>query len=134
MNSILIVDLPKKHGEIKGCWYDGYPVHKGHTKSSLNYATLYANKRKILPNNKRLVKDYSNFKKILKKAGFQVVTIPFPEELNQINNLHHDAVFIRDSGIMFKKYWIKANFSAKIRQAEAEIHTKTIKEKFHKKI
>lgn len=134
MNDILIVDLPKEHGMVKGCWYDGYPVHKGHTKSSLNYATLYAQQQKIFPNQKRMINDFSNFKKILKKSGFHIVVFPFPKELNQIGNLHHDAVFVRDSGIMFKNFWIKANFSAKVRQAEAEIHTKNIVKRFHKKV
>lgn len=134
MINLLIVDLPKKNGKIKGCWYDGYPIHKGHKKSSLNYATLYSNQKKIIPNQVRIKKEFENFKKILRKAGFKLHILPFPEELNKIGNLHHDAIFVRDSGIFFKDLWIKANFSAKVRQAEAEAHTKVIKEKFMKKV
>ena len=133
MNELIIVDLPKPHGKIKGCWYSGYPVHKGNTERSLNYATFYAKEKHIIPNQKKLKIDFFNFKKLLKKAGFRVHILPFPKELNKENNLHHDAVFVRDSGILFKNYWIKANFSAD-RQQEAESHTLTIAKKFKKKV
>ena len=133
MNELIIVDLPKPHGKIKGCWYSGYPVHKGNTERSLNYATFYAKEKHIVPNQKKLKTDFNNFRKLLKKAGFRVYILPFPKELNKENNLHHDAVFVRDSGILFKKYWIKANFSAD-RQQEAESHSLTITKKFKKKV
>jgi N-dimethylarginine dimethylaminohydrolase len=134
MNKIVIVDLPRINGKIRGCWYNGYPIHKGHTESSLNYATLYANQKNIIPDQKRLKRDFKNFKKTLKQAGFDIRVLSFPEEINKTNNLHHDAVFVRDAGLIFKDYWIKANFSATVRQAEAEVHTKTITKKFGKKI
>lgn len=134
MNEIIIVDLPKAHGEIRGCWYNGYPIHKGHTENSLNHATLYANQKRIIPDQKKLKHDFENFENILKRAGFYIHVLPFPEELNQTDSLHHDAVFIRDAGLMFKDYWIKARFSAKVRQKEADVHTKTITKKFNKKV
>lgn len=133
MNELIIVDLPKPNREVKGCWYNGYPVHKGNTERSLNYATFYAKEKRIIPNQYRLKKDFTNFKNLLKKAGFRVYLLPFPKELNKKNNLHHDAVFVRDSGILFKNFWIKANFSAD-RQQEAESHTKTIAKRFKRKI
>ncbi len=100
----------------------------------MNYATVYANEKHIIPDQKRLKKEFSNFKNILKEAGLGLEIIPFPEELNQIEDLHHDAVFIRDSGIMFKKYWIKARFSAKVRQKEADVYAPIIAKKFNKEI
>lgn len=134
MNEIIIIDLPKAYGNVKGCWYDGYPVHKGKTEDSLNYATVYANENHIIPDQKRLKRDFDNFKKILKQAGFKIHVLPFPEELNAEDNLHHDAVFVRDAGLLFKEYWIKANFSVEHRRIESDIHAKIIASKFNKKI
>lgn len=134
MNEIIIVDLPKPHGNIKGCWYNGYPIHKGKTKDSLNYATIYANENRIIPEQNKIERDFDNFKKILKFAGFKLHTLSFPEELNVENNLRHDAIFVRDAGLLFKNYWIKANFSVKHRQIEATVHAKIISEKFGKKV
>ncbi len=133
-NKIIITDLPKAHGEIKGCWYSGYPIHSGHTKNSLNYATLYSSQNHIIPDQKRLKADFDNFKKTFKLAGLNVQTLPFPEELNQLDNLHHDAVFVRDSGFMFKNYWIKASFSAKNRQMESEVYSSVMHKKFNKEV
>ena len=134
MNEIIIIDLPKVNNKIKGCWYNGYPIHKGTTEDSLNYATVYANKNKIIPDQKIIQQDFQNFKNTLKKIGFKIHILPFPEELNQEGSLHHDAIFVRDAGFMFKNYWIKANFSVDDRKIEAEIHAKKIAEKFKKEI
>src|SRR3989339_690832 len=134
MNEIIIIDLPKPHGEVGGCWYNGYPVHKGTTKTSLNYATLYADQKKIIPDQAVIKKDYKNFINLIKKTGFKLHILPSPKELNQQNCLHHDAVFIRDAGLMYKDYWIKANFSVSDRKIEADIHAKYISKKFNKKI
>jgi hypothetical protein len=41
--------------------------------------------------------DFNAFKKTLETVGFDLVVLPFPDSLNQIDSLHHDAVFIRDS-------------------------------------
>ncbi len=134
MNEIIIIDLPKAQGNINGCWYNGYPIHKGKTKNSLNYATVYANENHILPNLEILNQDFDNLKKTLLQAGFLVHVLPFPERLNEENNLHHDAIFIRDAGLLFKNFWIKANFSVEQRQVEAEVHAKVISKKFGKEI
>lgn len=134
MNEIIIVDLPKPHGNIKGCWSKGYPIHKGKTEESLNYATVFANENNIIPDQEIIKKDFDFFKKTLKNIGFKTHILTFPEELNQENNLHHDAIFIRDSGFMFKNYWIQANFSVEDRKPEAEVIAKKIKEKFKKEI
>ena len=134
MNDLIIIDLPKKNGEVTGLWYDGYPVHKGATESSLNYATLLAHEQNIIPDQKRIHSEYELFKNTLKKAGFRIHSLPFPKELNQKNNLHHDAIFIRDAGMMIGDKWIQANFSVTDRQIEASIHAKAISQIFNKQI
>ncbi len=134
MNEIIIVSLPPANGEVKGCWYNGYPIHKGESEDSLNYATVYANEHKIIPDQAVIQSDYKNFVATLEKTGFKIHILPFPEELNQIDNLKHDAIFIRDSGFMFQDYWIKARFSAKQRAQEAEVFADIISKKFSKKI
>ena len=63
MNRIIITDLPKPHDEVKGCWYNGYPIHKGYTENSLNYATVYSHQNHILPDLKRIKNDFKNFNK-----------------------------------------------------------------------
>lgn len=134
MKEIIIVDLPQPHGNVKGCWYNGYPVHKGKTEDSLNYATLYAHENKIIPDQELIKKEYKDFIALIKRAGFRLHILPFPEELNQEDNLHHDAIFVRDSGLMYRDYWLKANFSVQDRIIEADVHARNISEKFKKKI
>lgn len=133
-HELLVVSLPKPHGNITGCWYNGYPVHKGRSESSLNMATLYANTRGIVPDQKKLISEYESFVNTLKKNGFILHILPFPEELNTEDSLDHDAVFIRDVGISHGRYWIQARFSCKERVAETAIFAKIITEKFQKEI
>ena len=134
MQEILLSTLPKVHGPVKGCWFQGYPIHKGFTEASLNYATVYAKQKRIIPNQATLKKDFEFYKKTLRQAGFKVHSVPFPKELNQIDNLRHDAVFIRDVGFMYKNMWIKSNFSCRHRQPEADAYAPIIAKKFRKKI
>ncbi|MBT3590502.1 MAG: hypothetical protein HOK52_12175 [Candidatus Marinimicrobia bacterium] len=134
MNEIILIDLPPENGTIKGCWYNGYPIHKGQSENSLNYATVYANEHNIIPNQKKLKQEFEHFIRAIKKAGFTVHLLPFPEKLNQSNCLHHDAIFVRDSGLSFKDYWIKARFSAIDRQIEADSHAETMQKIFKKEI
>ncbi|MBT3495912.1 MAG: hypothetical protein HOL27_03725 [Candidatus Marinimicrobia bacterium] len=134
MNEIIIVDLPKAHGNIQGCWSQGYPIHQGENENSLNYATVYANEHQIIPNQVELKRDFEAFKSLIQEAGFSLRVLPFPETLNQETQLNHDAVFLRDAGLMFQNFWIKANFSAKNRQIEAEVHAKTMRDTFNKDI
>jgi len=128
MNKIIIIEPPKN------CWSNGYVVYKGNNESSLNKTTLYSSRHKIIPNQERLRQSFDKLKQTLKLAGFDLVVLNFPEELNKPNSLHHDAVFIRDVGLMLKNYWIKANFSAIGRQPEAEIYAEIIKKKFQKEV
>lgn len=72
--------------------------------------------------------------KTLRLAGFKIHFLDFPSKLNQVKDLHHDALFIRDSGMFFGKYWIKSNYSARARQMEADIFAPIIAKKFNKKI
>jgi N-dimethylarginine dimethylaminohydrolase len=116
------------------CWKEGYLVCKGTHKHSVNKTALYAQNKKILPNQLRLMSSFANLKETLKTAGFKVVMWDFPKELNTNNCLHHDGVFVRDVGLMFKDYWIKANFSATNRQFEAETYAKIINKRFNKQI
>ncbi|HLC69698.1 MAG TPA: hypothetical protein VJH75_01475 [Patescibacteria group bacterium] len=131
---ILVVGLPKAHGEIKGAFYNGYPIHKGFTDDSLNFATVYAHDHKIIPDQKIVTRDHKNFLTTLRQAGFKLQVLPFPENLNREDSLHHDGVFIRDSGFLFKKYWIKSNYSVKDRRPEADAWAEIIKTRFHKTI
>lgn len=128
MNKIIIINPPED------CWEKGYPIHKGINDTSLNKTTQYAFENNILPDKKRLQASFKKFKETLILAGFEVVVLDFPEELNTKDSIHHDAVFIRDSGFMFEDMWIKANFSAVTRQAEAESYAKIIANKFNKRI
>jgi len=134
MNEIILVDLPKAHGEITGAWYSGYPVHKGRTKNSLNYATVYAHNHHVIPDQKVMRREYNKFISNFKTAGLKIHLLPFPNELNQIDSLHHDGIFIRDVGMMYKNYWIKASFSARVRQPEADVWAPIIAKKFKKQI
>ena len=72
MTKILIINLPKKTKNIKGCWSQGFPIHKGKSENSLNYATVYANQNNIIPNSRILEKDHKNFISTLKKSGFKL--------------------------------------------------------------
>ncbi|MFH1193506.1 MAG: hypothetical protein V1661_00760 [bacterium] len=130
MNEIILIDLPAG----RGCWYSGYPVHRGESEESVNYATIYANKKHIIPDQAILKNDFNNFVKILKSAGFVLHILPFPEVLNQPDDLHHDAVFARDAGLMFGDYWIKARFNVLSREAESDVCAEMISKKFGKKI
>ena len=134
MPEILIVNLPKTNKTIKGCWYTGYPIHKGISKNSLNGATVYAKNNRIIPDQKIIKREFARFVQTLKRAGFKFRSLAFPSQLNQPDNLHHDAVFIRDAGLMYKDYWIQANFSVEDRKPEAQAHAQIIAQKFKKKI
>jgi len=125
---IIVIDLPEK------CWPKGYPIHKGESDDSLNYATVYANENNILPNQKRLHKEHQKFKKLLASCGIKIHLLPFPDELDKDEEPHHDGIFIRDSGFMFKDSWIKANFSCKDRVVEADVFAKLMSKKFKKKV
>lgn len=130
----MIVELPKPHDEILGCWYNGFPVHKGHTEQSLNYATAVAHQLGVVADQKLIQAEWEQMVATLKAAGFQLTILPFPEALNHPDRLDHDAVFIRDAGVMFKNYWIKSRFSVPERVAEAEIYARVVAERFNKKI
>ncbi len=134
MPKLLLVDLPLPHDTVQGAWYNGFPLHQGSTPESLNIATKYAQDNKIIPNQNEVQRDFTHFVDTLHTAGFTTEILPFPPELNTEDNLHHDAVFIRDAGIMTAKHWIKANFSVKDRIPEADSHAKTIMEMFHKTV
>lgn len=134
MNKVIITKLPRPHGAITGCRYNGYVVHAWHKESSINHATIYSKEHNIRPNQKRLQRDFENFKRTLKTAWFHVIVLPFPNELNKINSLHHDAVFVRDAGLMINNYWIKGHYSVDVRQKEAEVYAPLIAKKFKKKI
>ena len=131
MNEIIIVDLPKCHGNIEGCWYNGYPIHKGKTEDSLNYATVYASEHSIIPDQRIIEQDFLNFKELLRTAGFTIHVLPFPEELNQEDSPHHDAIFVRDAGMLHKDKWIKANSSVKSRLVETDVHAEKMSKKFN---
>ncbi|MBI5755235.1 hypothetical protein HZA41_03390 [Candidatus Peregrinibacteria bacterium] len=133
-HELLVVSLPKPHGNIAGCWYNGYPIHKGLSEHSLNMATLYAHQNGIIPDQQKLVAEYEYFIDTLKKNGFTLHVLPFPDALNTEASLDHDAVFIRDAGLAYRQYWIKARFSCKERAAEADIFAPIIAEKFKKEI
>jgi len=133
-NEIIIVGLPPVTDVVKGVWYNGYPVHWGESESSLNYATFHANRAGIIPDQEILRKNWLNFIDTLLLAGFHLHIVPFPDELNQPHSLYHDAVFIRDAGLMYKNIWIKARFSVHDREHEGDYHARLIEQKFNKTI
>jgi len=120
--------------EVHGMWYKGYPIHQGETESSMNFATLYANEHGIVPDQNLLRQEWLGFIDTLLRAGFHLHIVPFPEELNRPDSLYHDAVFIRDSGIIFRGIWIKSRFSVQDRILEGEYHTKLIESKLGKTV
>jgi len=131
---ILLLGLAPVTPEVKGMWYKGYPVHQGETESSINFATLYAHNKGIVPDQDLLKKEWLGFVDTLLRAGFYLNIIPFPEELNRPGNLYHDAVFIRDGGLIFRGIWIKSRFSVKARVTEGEFHAKVIESKLGKTV
>lgn len=133
-NEIIVLGLPPVTGEVKGVWYDGYPVHRGETEESLNYATFYAHRNGIVPDQAVLRQEWLNFVDTLLLAGFHLHVVPFPPELNKPGSLYHDAVFVRDAGIMYKNLWIKAHFSVHDREYESEYHARLIERKFNKTV
>ena len=131
---IILLGLPPVTPEVKGMWYKGYPVHKGETESSVNFATLFAKEKGIVPDQDLLRREWLHFVDTLLLAGFQLRIIPFPEQLNRPDSLYHDAVFIRDGGMIFRSIWIKGRFSVKDRIKEGEFHAELISSKLKKTI
>ena len=131
---IILLGLPPVTPEVKGMWHKGYPVHKGETESSINFATLYAHKKGIVPDQDLLRREWLNFVDTLLLAGFHLHIIPFPAELNRPDSLYHDAVFIRDGGLIFRSIWIKGRFSVKDRITEGEFHTRLVSSKLCKTV
>jgi len=131
---LILLGLPPVTHEVKGMWYKGYPVHKGVTETSMNFATLYAKKNHIVPDQELLRREWLNFVDTLLLAGFQLRIIPFPEELNRPDSLYHDAIFVRDGGMIFRSIWIKGRFSVKARVLEGEFHTELISTKLKKTV
>ena len=131
---IILLGLAPVTDEVKGMWHNGYPVHQGETESSMNFATLYAQEHGIVPDQNLLRQEWLNFIDTLLTAGFHLHIVPFPDELNQPDSLYHDAVFIRDGGMIFRGIWIKSRFSVKDRIYEGEFHTKLIEAKLGKTV
>lgn len=131
---IILLGLAPVTPEVKGMWYKGYPVHKGDTEASVNFATLFAKKNGIVPDQKKLRREWLDFVGTLLQAGFHLNIIPFPSELNRPDSLYHDAVFIRDGGLIYRGIWIKSRFSVKDRVLEGEFHTRLIKSKLGKTV
>ncbi len=96
---IILLGLAPTTDTVKGMWSQGYPVHQGETEESINFATLYAHERGLVPDQEELRQEWLNFVDTLLRAGFHLHIVPFPEELNRPDSLYHDAVFIRDSGL-----------------------------------
>jgi len=132
MNEIIMTELPPPQNGIGGCWSNGYPVHKGYSEASLNYATVYANEHNIIPDQAILKRDWKQLCDLLNQLGFTVHILPFPDELNQPDGMYHDAVFLRDAGMMVGGYWFQGNFSARGREIEAEVYAKIIPNQFGK--
>lgn len=133
-NELIVIGLPPETDDVKGVWYKGYPVHQGDSEESLNYATFYANQNHIVPNQEVLRREWLNFIDTLLLAGFHLHVVPFPTELNLPDSLYHDAVFVRDAGLMYKDLWLKARFSAEVREHEGDYHARLIEQKFKKTV
>lgn len=131
---VILFGLPKATSEVPGMWYKGYPVHKGITEASMNFASLYAHEKNIVPVQKELREEWLNFVYTLSIAGFKLDILPFPSELNTQEHLCHDAIFIRDGGMIYRGLWIQGRFSVEARRIEGEYHTKLIASKLNKTI
>ena len=133
-NEIIVIGLPPVTQDVKGVWYNGYPVHQGESVESLNYATFYANQNHIVPDQEVLRREWLNFIDTLLLAGYHLHIVPFPAELNLPESLYHDAVFVRDAGLMYKDLWIKARFTVLAREHEGDYHSRLIEQKFKKTV
>ena len=131
---IILLGLAPITEKVHGMWHKGYPVHQGETEASVNFATLYAHERGLIPDQDLLRQEWLNFVNTLLTAGFHLHIVPFPEKLNRPDSLYHDAVFIRDAGMIFRGIWIKSRFSVKDRIFEGEYHTKLIESKLSKTV
>ncbi len=131
---IILLGLAPVTAKVHGMWHKGYPVHQGETEASINFATLYASEHGIIPDQDLLRKEWLNLVDTLLAAGFHLHIVPFPEALNRPDSLYHDAVFIRDGGLIFRGIWIKSRFSVKDRIYEGEFHTKLIEAKLNKTV
>lgn len=131
---IILMGLAPVTEKVRGMWHKGYPLHQGESESSINFATQYANKHGIVPDQELLRREWLDFVDTLLLAGFHLHIVPFPEELNRPDSLYHDAVFIRDSGLVFHGIWIKSRFSVKDRILEGEYHTRLIESKLGKTV
>ena len=131
---IILLGLAPVNDQVRGMWYKGYPIHQGETEASINFATLYASEHGIVPDQDTLRREWLNFVDTLLTAGFHLHIVPFPDELNRPDSLYHDAVFIRDAGLIFRGIWIKSRFSVKDRIYEGEFHTKLIASKLNKTV
>lgn len=131
---IILLGLAPITPEVKGMWHKGYPVHQGETEASINFATLYASKKGITPDQDLLRREWLDFVGTLLQAGFHLNIIPFPAELNRPDSLYHDAVFIRDGGLIFRGIWIKSRFSVKDRMFEGEFHAQLMESKLGKTV
>ena len=131
---VILFGLPPATKEVPGMWYKGYPIHKGLTESSMNFASLSAHEKKIVPDQKELKNEWLNFVYNLTIAGFKLNILPFPAELNTPEHLCHDAIFIRDGGIIYRGLWIQGRFSVEERKIEGEYHTRLIASRLNKTI
>ncbi len=134
MNRVLMSALPEVTEEVKGPWSGGYPVHAGYSKESLNYATVWANDRGLVPDQAVLKEHWQRLVVTLREAGFTLDILPFPARLNQPDCLYHDAVFIRDAGMMYGDRWIQGNFSARGREYEAEVWGEILPDRYGKEL
>lgn len=131
---LLVVELPSENEKIHGLWSEGFVAHKGITEESTNYATVWAQERHIIPDQQVVQREYAAFLDTLRATGFELEMIPFPEEFNQHGNANHDAVFIRDAGMMFKDMWIKARYSVPERNPETDVIAEIISKRFNKQV
>ena len=131
---VILFGLPPATKDVPGMWHKGYPVHKGITESSMNFASLYAHENNIIPDQKKLRDEWLNFIYTLSIAGFKLNMLPFPAELNTPEHLCHDAIFIRDGGMIYRGLWIQGRFSVEARRIEGEYHTRLIASRLNKTI
>ena len=131
---VILLGLPATTDTVRGMWYKGYPVHQGETEKSVNFATKYAHEKGIIPDQTQLRTEWLNFVDTLLQAGFHLHIVPFPEALNREDSLYHDAVFIRDGGMIFRGIWIRSRFTVQDRILEGEYHTTLIESKLGKTV
>ncbi len=106
---ILFSELP-----LSPWWGNGMP----------HYQNNWMMKKGMVPQQSIVIKEHAGCGKLLKRES-DVISIPFPEELDTAGHYKHDFIFVRDHFISDQNgSAVISNFSEKHRQEEAGVTSK----------